>query len=267
MEIESFIKQCSMVDGFLTLADHTYAAQEFAMDYRAVEAVALEMGIVPLRYQRNQSTISPQQQKTLFDSHIAIIGCGGLGGHTAEILTRIGIGKLSLYDFDHFEEHNLNRQNFCTIKNLGLPKALVVKEALEQINPSIQIEAHVQKFDPQKDFAAIQTCDLLIDALDHPPTKRALAQLCQINKKPFIHGAIGGLTGQVATSNNLQSVYRDSQANGAEHHAGNPAFNVTLIASLQASEAIKVILGIGEPLHDTLLVTDLLHNEFEKLPL
>jgi molybdopterin/thiamine biosynthesis adenylyltransferase len=266
MEIESFIKQCSMLDGFLTLADHTYAVQEFAMNYRTVEAVALEMGIIPLRYQRNQSTISPQQQKTLFDSHITIIGCGGLGGHIAEILTRIGIGKLSLYDFDHFEEHNLNRQNFSTLTDLGRDKAIVVKEALERINPSIEIKALVQRFDPLSDIEKIQDSTLVIDALDDPQTKLDLAQQCKAKHIHCVHGAIAGMHGQFSTDNTLEHLYPDG-GRGAELSSGNPPFTVTLAASIQASEAIKCILGIGETLQGEFMVADLLYNDFEKFPL
>jgi len=266
MEIESFIKQCSMLDGFLTLTDHTYAVQEFAMNYRAVEAVALEMGIIPLRYQRNQSTISLQQQKILFNSHIAIIGCGGLGGHIAEILTRIGIGKLSLYDFDHFEEHNLNRQNFSTVVDLGRDKAIVVKEALERINPSIEIDAWVQRFDPHSDLDSIKGLTLIIDALDDPQIKLDLAQQCKTKHIHCVHGAIAGMHGQFTTDSTLEHLYPDG-SRGAELSSGNPSFTVTLAASIQASEAIKCILGIGETLQGKFMVADLLYNDFEKFPL
>jgi len=236
-------------------------------NYAVIEERALEMGITPLRYQRNQNSINPTQQLKLLHTHIAIIGTGGLGGHIAEILTRIGVGRLTLFDPDHFEEHNLNRQNFCTLKTLGLPKVTVVKAALEEINPTVQIETHIQRLDPDRDFHMISPCDLIIDALDTPQTKRQLASICQKQKKPLIHGAIGGLAGQVTTSTALEKLYRNDHSDGAEHILGNPAFNVSFVASLQASEAIKTILNIGESLDQTLLATDLLYNDFEKLPL
>jgi len=266
MELESFLHQCSILDTTLSLADHRHAVEQFGVSYRKVEELALEMGIVPLRYLRNQSTISPSQQKTLFDSHVIIIGCGGLGGHVAEILTRIGIGKLSLYDFDTFEEHNLNRQNFSTLANLGREKVLVVKEALEQINPSIEIEGFVQQFDPFKEKDKLKDGTVLIDAVDDPQTKLDLARICQEQALHFIHGAIAGMHGQFATDTTLEQLYPHA-GRGAELVSGNPPFTVTLAASIQASETIKVILDMGEPLKEEFLTTDLLYNEFEKQPL
>ncbi len=266
MEVDLFIKQCSMLDDCLSLSDHLYAVEEFDLSYREVEKIALEMGIVPLRYQRNQSSISADQQKVLFHSHVAIIGCGGLGGHVAEILTRIGIGRLTLYDFDYFEEHNLNRQNFSTIADLGREKVTVVKEALERINPAVAIDALVQRFDPLSDLDSIEEVTLVIDALDDPQTKLNLANACHSREIHCIHGAIAGFHGQFSTNNRLENLYPDP-SQGAELSSGNPAFTVTLAASIQASEAIKAILGIGETLHESFMVTDLLYNDFEKFPL
>ena len=270
MELESFLRQCTLLDATLSLSDHRHATEQFGLSYREVENAALEMGIVPLRYLRNQSTISPAQQKTLFDSHVIIIGCGGLGGHVAEMLTRMGIGKLSLYDFDTFEEHNLNRQNFSTLTNLGREKVFVVKEALEQINPSIEIQGFVQKFDPLKEKQRLKEstkeATVVIDAVDNPQTKLDLAKVCLELGIHFVHGAIAGMQGQFTTDSTLEQLYPDGKR-GAELVSGNPAFTVTLAASIQASETIKLLLDMGESLKDTFLATDLLYNEFEKFPL
>ena len=254
-------------EGYITLIQAQTLASQHGCTLRDIEHQALKMGIIPLRYRRNQSTISPDGQLQLSQTHILIIGTGGLGGHIAEMLCRIGIGRLTLYDRDHFEEHNLNRQNFCTLKTLGLPKATVVREALLQIDPAIEIEAHHQQFDPQRDLDAILAADLIIDAVDDPVTKQALAERSLAHGKDFVHGAIGGLAGQVSSSSPLHALYRHSEAEGAEHLLGNPCYNVTLTAALQVSEAIKLILKIGEPLKGHCLVTDLLYNDFEILPL
>jgi molybdopterin/thiamine biosynthesis adenylyltransferase len=255
------------IDTFISLAKVQEISLLTGSNHTAIEERALELGITPKRYQRNQSTITPEAQLQLLHTHVAIIGTGGLGGHIAEILTRIGIGKLTLFDPDHFEEHNLNRQNFCTLETLGLPKVTVVKEALETVSPTVKIKAHIQKFDPEKDFSLIEQCDLIIDALDTPQTKLQLAKLCQEKQKPFVHGAIGGFAGQIGVDTTLEKLYPTDHSDGAEHTLGNPAFNVTFLASLQASEAIKSILGIGESLSGECMVTDLLYNDFEKLPL
>jgi len=266
MEAKSYLRQCSRADGMLTLKDQRSTATKFSLSMHKVEALALELGILPLRYQRNQHTLSLKQQKKLFESHVAIIGCGGLGGHVSEILTRIGTGRLSLFDFDHFEEHNLNRQNFSTLTSLGKSKVTVVKEALEQINPSVQIEGFVHRFDPLSDMSMVSDCAVIIDALDNPEIKVQLAKACKAENKSFVHGAIAGMHGQFSTSNTLEKLYPEG-GRGAELHSGNPAFTVTLAASILAAETVKSILGIGQTLQGHFMVADLLENDFEILPL
>lgn len=248
-------------DGFLGITTHKKAMSDFQSSFVDIEKAALCIGITPLRYKRNQSTISIESQLKLLNSHVSIIGCGGLGGHVAEILTRIGIGRLTLIDFDVFEEHNLNRQNFSNYESLGEEKVFVVKKALEKINPALHVEAIVKKFNPKKDFVMVETSDLIIDALDNPQTKLDLAQICKENSMNFVHGAIAGMNGQFSTCSTLEALYRDG-ASGIESSIGNPSFSVTFAASIQSAEAIKTILGIGETLKDKILMTNLLENEF-----
>jgi len=253
-------------EGFISYASVQQIQRETGYNGRMIEQIALEHDITPLRYRRNLKSLSTTDQLKLLHSHIALIGAGGLGGQIAEMLARIGIGALTLFDPDTFEEHNLNRQNFSTLETLGREKVTVIKEALQKIHPTITIESHIRRFDPLKDISMIADCDLVIDALDDPQTKLRLAQACQEHQLPFIHGAIGGLSGQVAAHTTLEHLYHDA-AQGAEATLGNPAFNVTLIASIQVSEAVKSLLSLGETLTAQCLVTDLLYNDFEILPL
>ena len=109
-EIENLIKKNS-TENFLPLKMEIQINEKYNLSFKEIEQISLSLNIAPLRYKRNQSTISPSSQLKLLNSHICIIGCGGLGGHIAEILTRIGIGELSIYDFDIFEEHNLNLES------------------------------------------------------------------------------------------------------------------------------------------------------------
>lgn len=251
----------NLYDNFLPMDLQQKTAQEFKISLREVEKIALKNDITPLRYKRNQSTISAKNQLKLLESHVAIVGCGGLGGHVAEILTRIGIGKLSLFDFDVFEEHNLNRQNFSNYRTLGREKVLVIKEELEKIDPSVHINAFVKNFRPIKDFDFISSADVIIDALDNPGTKLDLALVCKKNGKNFVHGAIAGLNGQFCTNATLEHLYKNRES-GIEKVIGNPSFSVTFAASIQASETIKLMLGIGETLSDHIMISNLLENEF-----
>ncbi|WP_458701623.1 HesA/MoeB/ThiF family protein [Sulfurospirillum sp. 1307] len=258
--LEETIKKLSK-DGFIPLHVEQKIAKKFDISLFDIEKTALQLEITPLRYKRNQETITPNMQLKLLNSHVAIIGSGGLGGHIAENLTRIGVGELSIFDFDIFEEHNLNRQNFSSFKAIGKEKVLVVKENLEHINPIIKINAYVKKFTPKKDFELIQNCDVIVDALDDPGVKLDLSKICKQNNKNFVHGAIAGFSGQFTSNSTLENLYKDG-SRGAEVVVGNPSFSVTFAASIQSCETIKLLLNIGETLKDNILMSNLLENEF-----
>ncbi|MBE0491876.1 MAG: ThiF family adenylyltransferase [Sulfurospirillum sp.] len=258
--LKKFLEQ-KQEAGFFSHLTCKAAMQRFSLTCKEVELYALELGITPLRYKRNQSTISCAAQKQLLLSHVAIIGCGGLGGHVGENLARIGVGSLCLFDFDIFEEHNLNRQNFSNFAVIGEQKVTVVSEQLQKINPALHIKTYAKAFDVQKDFALIESCDAIIDALDDPKIKLALSLTCKQKNKIFIHGAIGGFNAQHATCNSLENLYKTT-SKGIETSVGNPSFTVTYAAALQSAECIKSILGLGENLQNKILLTNLLENEF-----
>ncbi|MBL0686569.1 MAG: ThiF family adenylyltransferase [Sulfurospirillum sp.] len=258
--IEEFLKK-SANDSFLTMQNEKKIAKLYNMSLQEVENIALKFGVTPLRYKKNQSTISIENQLKLLNAHVSIIGCGGLGGHVGEILTRIGVGNLKLFDFDIFEEHNLNRQNFSNYNTIGREKTLVTKEALELINPAVHVEAFVQKFNPLKDMDMIKNSDVVVDALDNPKTKLLLASTCKKRNIAFVHGAIAGMVGQFSTCNTLENLYRNGNF-GIEGSVGNPSFSVSFAASIQSAETIKTILKIGKTLKNSILITNLLENEF-----
>lgn len=263
VKIENIIKN-NQIKNFFSFTIEEQIHSKYNLSYKEIEKIALKIGITPLRYKRNQSTISCESQLILLNSHVSIIGCGGLGGYVAEILARIGIGELSLFDFDIFEEHNLNRQNFSTIYSLGKEKVNVVKNAIEQINPALHVNAFIYKLNPNTDYEMLKKSDIVVDALDNPKTKLELAQICKINNMDFVHGAIAGLNGQFSTCNTLEHLYRDGSS-GIEKSLGNPSFSVTFAASIQSAEVIKTLLNIGETFKDKILITDLLSNEFNIL--
>jgi len=263
VNIEQFLQNYS-VDTFLPILIEKQAVNIYNLTHQEVVRIGLKNGLTPLRYKRNKSTISVENQLKLLNSHVAIIGCGGLGGHVAEILTRIGVGKLTLFDFDIFEEHNINRQNFSNYNTLGKEKVLVVKKALKTISPSLHVDAFVKKFEPKNDIQNLVT-DVVVDALDNPDTKLELSLVCKDKNIAFVHGAIAGMTGQFSTNNTLENLYRNS-GSGVENSVGNPAFSVTFAASLQSSEVIKILLNIGIILKNHILMTNLLENEFTPIP-
>jgi molybdopterin/thiamine biosynthesis adenylyltransferase len=218
-----------------------------------------------MRFARNRQSIDAAMQLRLLASKVAIIGCGGLGGHVAIELTRIGIGKLILIDPDTFDETNLNRQSFATMDTIGEHKVSVLERELISINPALRISPHIRHLNPKSDFGIISGADVVIDALDDPVIKLSLAQECARRSMPFVHGAIAGMSGQVSVNTTLEHLYHGG-SRGAEEKMGNLSFGAAFIASLQAAETIKQILGIGETLNGRVLVTDLLYDEFTQLP-
>ncbi len=255
----------SAPDHLLPFGAQLAIAAEYDLPLWEVEHRALSLGILPLRYARNRNTITAEKQLRLLEARTAIVGCGGLGGHVAEMLTRIGVGHLTLIDPDVFDEHNLNRQNFATLDVLGVEKVRVLKRQLSACNPAVQIRPITRRFDPQEDMPLIEDATVVIDALDDPALKLSLAKACRDRALPFVHGAIAGMNGQIAVNVTLEHLYRDG-GHGAEDAAGNLPFTATFVAAIQAAEAVKLITGLGESLEGEVLITDLLYNDFTRLP-
>lgn len=221
------------------------------------------------RYVRNGITIDEADQQILQKSTVCILGCGGLGGYSIELLARAGVGHLRVVDKDVFDETNLNRQLLSSVPNLGRSKATVAKEHVRQINEAIEVDSIEAFIDEHNGLEILEGCDLVIDALDSIKTRKVVADLCSRLNIPFVYGAIAGWFGQVATilphENTLDLLYPNDQQKGDEVRLGNPSFTPALIASLQVSEAMKILLKKGELLTGCFMHIDLLFNEMEKV--
>jgi len=256
--------------GLLTLFRQQEAAKRFGVTIADVEEVALVRGILPARYQRNRRTISVADQLALFRSHVAIVGCGGLGGYIIEELARLGVGKLTVIDPDSFEEHNLNRQILSTVANIGVPKVLVAAERIRSINPAVQVTTHESRLSGDNGAFLLNKCSVVVDALDSIPGRRTLAQVCIEEGVPLVHGSIAGWYGYVTTrlpsAGTFQGMFNGAvSSKGVEQEYGNPSFTPALVASLQAAEVCKLLLGKGRPLIGRSLMIDLLDMEIQEL--
>jgi len=254
----------------LTWSFQQEAVKRFGVSLAQVEEVALERGILPARYQRNRRTMSAADQLTLFRSHVAIIGCGGLGGYLIEELARLGVGMLTVIDPDHFEEHNLNRQLFCTIANLGGSKVQAAVERVREINPAVTVTPHQCRFTTDNGPSLLAGCSIAVDALDSIPARRALAEVCRERGIALVHGSIAGWYGHVTTqlpgTVDLPDMFRHtSSPKGVEQQQGNPSFTPALVASLEAAEVCKLLLGKGTPLTGRALMIDLLDMEIHEV--
>jgi molybdopterin/thiamine biosynthesis adenylyltransferase len=246
------------------------ASERFGRSLADIEAAALGWELLPGRYRRNRETVSVVDQLRLFRSRVAVIGCGGLGGYVIEQLARLGVGTLVLVDPDVFEEHNLNRQLLSSPAHLGAAKVAVARERVAAINPAVTAEPHRTAFCRDNARELLTGCSAVVDALDNVLVRRELATACRELGLPLVHGAIAGWYGQVAVQlpgGDLSRLLRptSSSGKGVETKLGNPSFTPAVIASLQATELTKILLGRGKLLADRALFVNLLDMEFDEI--
>ncbi|HJV64219.1 MAG TPA: HesA/MoeB/ThiF family protein [Geomonas sp.] len=258
-------------DGLLPWGAQCAAADQYRMSMGDVERLALEQGLFPARYQRNRNLISLADQLHLFNSKVAVVGCGGLGGYVIEELARMGVGHIVAIDPDIFEEHNLNRQILSTPATLGKAKVDAAADRVAEINPAVTVTAIRDAFCTANGFRLLKGANVAVDALDSIPYRLEMAAICGTAGIPMVHGAIGGWYGNVATQlpgdTTVQQIYRNwVDGKGIEQQLGNPAFTPAVVASLEVAEVCKLLLGKGELLRCRKLNIDLLEMEVHEIP-
>lgn len=221
------------------------------------------------RYIRNMNALSKEEMKKLFNSKVCVVGCGGLGGYIIEMLGRIGVGYITVIDGDCFDETNLNRQLISHTKNLGKSKAEEAMKRMKLVNPHITVNPIKEMINKKNAIALLKNHHVIIDALDNIRSRRILKTFSSKLNIPMVHGAIAGFYGQVATiypeDNTFDYIYPDSLDlnRGIEVEMGNPSFIPPLIASIEVSEIIKILINRGELLRNRVLFVDLLNNNFD----
>ena len=243
------------------------AAERFRLPFGRIEEAALELGLMPSRYQRNRQTLSASEQLTLCRSRVVIVGAGGLGGYVVEELARLGAGTLVVVDPDTFEEHNLNRQLLASPANLGVPKVDAAVERVAEINPAVRVIPVRSSFSRENGRDLLSGADAVVDALDTVTARTDLARACRDLGIPMVHGAIAGWYGQMSTQMPGEDIFRHiypsgKEPRGVETRLGNPAFTPAVVASLQVAEVCKLLLGQGRCLNGRMLFLNLLDMEF-----
>ena len=235
-----------------------------------VERRALDLGIWPERYARNSRTLSAQDQAVLLDATVAVVGLGGLGGIAADTLARLGIGALILIDGDVFDESNLNRQLLATAGEMGTPKVTAAARRIKGVNGAVSVRPHQTFLTTENAETLLRGADSVLDCLDTIPARLVLENAARRLAIPVVSGAVAGLSGQVTVTYpgdaGLAALYGDGDSvpeRGVETALGNLAPPVNIIASLQCTEALKVLLGRPGQLRSRLLFMDLSDNSFE----
>lgn len=210
--------------------------------------------------------LSQEENKKLNNNKVCVIGCGGLGGYIIEMLGRLGVGTITAVDGDVFEETNLNRQLLSNEDTLGKGKAESAKERMALVNPLIQVKVISYRLTKENSEEILKGHDVIIDALDSIETRFILQETAEKLRIPLVHGAIAGWYGQVTTifpgDNTLDKIYSKKDMKGAEQELGNPSFTPALVASIQVSEALKILIGRGELLRKKILFINTLEPDY-----
>ena len=213
------------------------------------------------------TTLTEQENNSLRSYKVCVIGCGGLGGYIIEMLGRIGIGYITAVDSDVFDESNLNRQILSDTTLIGTSKADCAFQRMKKVNPDIELKPLNIRFDEENGENIIKGHQVVVDALDNAASKKLLSKLCCKLNIPLVHGAIGGWYGQVTTifpgDNTLDILYKDVEVSGIEKKLGNPPFTPALVASLEVTEVIKILIKRGDLLRNKVLYVNLLNMDFD----
>ena len=233
---------------------------EQELDYYSRQIVLREFGL--------------EGQRKIKKANVCVVGAGGLGSPILTQLTSMGVGTLRIIDRDVVEVSNLQRQHLYGMHQLGLPKVEAAEDRLRQINPFIQVEPlplSVTKGNAEK---LIEGSDIVVDALDSMAARYAVNRACQRTGKPFIHGAVimqvGNastiIPGETACLECFQGGIDDADLPSCAVQGVHPSI-ISIIASIQVSETIRLLLGEPPVLANKLLFADLRELSIEKVQL
>jgi sulfur-carrier protein adenylyltransferase/sulfurtransferase len=219
--------------------------------------------------------VGEQGQFKLLDSRVLLIGAGGLGSPAAYYLAAAGVGTIGIIDADVVEESNLQRQILHNTKRIGQYKADSARETIEALNPDVKVITYIERLDETNVARIIADYDVILDGTDNFPTRYLLNDAALIANKPVVHGSVFRFEGQLTVFKpNEGPCYRclypeppppELAPSCAE--AGVLGVLPGIIGMLQATETIKLLLDIGDPLVGRLMTYDGLAGEFSELRL
>src|SRR6266566_5120993 len=230
------------------------------------------------RYSRHlmMPEVTPDGQRRLKAARVLCIGAGGLGSAAAVYLAAAGMGTIGIVDFDDVDLSNLQRQILHGTKDVGRDKLESARDRLHDINPEIDVQLHKCRFSSENAPQLVSRYDVIVDGSDNFPTRYLSNDVCVFARKPNVYGSVFRVEGQttVFAPHVGGPCYRclfpeppppDSVPNCAQ--AGVLGVLPGIIGTLQAIEAIKLIIGIGEPLIGRLLHFNALKVKFRELNL
>ena len=228
------------------------------------------------RYSRHiiMGDVGSKGQRTLMGSKALIIGAGGLGSPSAIYLALAGVGTVGIVDFDVVELSNLQRQVLHHTADVGRPKVQSAIDNIKSYNPDVNVVVHETRLESDNAMEIIDQYDLVINGADNFATRYLVNDACYLQNKPLVDGSILIFDGQATVFLPGEGCYRclfpsppppGMVPNCAE--AGVLGALTGLVGSIQATEALKYFLGIGESLSSRLLLVDALSMTFREVRL
>ena len=217
--------------------------------------------------------VGEEGQMKLLDSKALLIGAGGLGSPAAYYLAAAGVGTIGLVDDDEVDESNLQRQIIHTTDRVGMNKGESAKQAIAALNPEVQVNVHPFRINRDNVLDLVSQYDVIVDGADNFPTRYLLADASLMTNTPLVHASILRFEGHASVFNPYDGpCYRclfpeppppDLAPSCGE--AGVLGVLCGVMGNIQATEAIKVLLGIGDTLSGRLLIYDALGMTFTEL--
>jgi sulfur-carrier protein adenylyltransferase/sulfurtransferase len=239
----------------------------------AVELTAAEVR----RYSRHliMPEVGVEGQQRLKAARVLMIGAGGLGSPVGLYLAAAGVGTLGLVEFDVVDESNLQRQLLYGQSDVGRPKLEAAAERLREVNPFVTLEPHPVRLTSDNALELFAGYDLVVDGTDNFPTRYLVNDACVLTGKPNVYGSIFRFEGQVAVFWGARGpcyrcLFPEPPPPGLVPSCAEGGVLGVLpgiIGALQANEAIKLILGVGDPLIGRLVLFDALKLRFRELKL
>ena len=228
-----------------------------------------------LRYSRHLTLpgVGPAGQRLLKAARVLIVGAGGLGSPTALYLAAAGVGALGLVDHDVVDESNLQRQLLHGSRDVGRPKLESARDRLRDVNPHVHVETHDAWLTSANALDIVSAYDIVVDGTDNFPTRYLTNDACVLLGKPNVYGSVFQFDGQAsvfATADGpcYRCLYPEPPPPGmVPNCAEGGVFGVLpgLIGTIQATETLKIILGVGETLVGRLLLVDALTMQFRSV--
>jgi adenylyltransferase/sulfurtransferase len=220
------------------------------------------------------SDVGSKGQRKLMQSKVLIIGAGGLGSPSAVYLALAGVGTIGIVDFDVVELSNLQRQILHHTPDVGRPKVKSARDNILAYNPDVKVVLHETRLESHNAMEIMGQYDVVINGADNFATRYLVNDACYLLKKPLVDGSILIFDGQATVFLPGEGCYRclfpsppppGMVPNCAE--AGVLGALTGLVGSIQATEALKLLLGIGQSLSSRLLLIDALSMSFREVRL